>query len=261
MTPIFLIGHPRSGSTLLQRLLNSVEGIRIYGEHGGALHHVAGAWRSLCVDLRAHYHGNATEAFIDAKLDDPTCLVSTMAGFQSGRILGLCREFIESLGNPFNKVDVRWGFKEVRYGMNENVVNMILDLFPKAQIVFTTRNPYEFCRSMKSLGWIHDFSKTVTNWKQQMDSFSMSLERHSGQTYILPYGANDQAYTSLFQWLGLAWTDEQRAILYAAPVGASHPDPKLTAQELETIYQITKVEPPTGNDPVASSLPRTRSTN
>ena len=39
--PIFLLGTGRCGSTLLQKILNSVENAMIYGEHGGFLKQVA----------------------------------------------------------------------------------------------------------------------------------------------------------------------------------------------------------------------------
>jgi hypothetical protein len=35
--PIFLLGTGRCGSTLLQKILNSVDNVMIYGEHGGFL--------------------------------------------------------------------------------------------------------------------------------------------------------------------------------------------------------------------------------
>jgi hypothetical protein len=42
--PIFLLGTGRCGSTLLQKILNSVDNVMIYGEHGGFLRHIAEAY-------------------------------------------------------------------------------------------------------------------------------------------------------------------------------------------------------------------------
>ena len=42
--PIFLLGTGRCGSTLLQKILNSVDNVAIYGEHGGFLKQIAAAY-------------------------------------------------------------------------------------------------------------------------------------------------------------------------------------------------------------------------
>ena len=42
--PIFLLGTGRCGSTLMQKVLNSVENVMIFGEHGGFLRQIAKAY-------------------------------------------------------------------------------------------------------------------------------------------------------------------------------------------------------------------------
>ena len=42
--PIFLLGSGRSGTTLLQKILNSADDVMIWGEHGGFLKKVANAY-------------------------------------------------------------------------------------------------------------------------------------------------------------------------------------------------------------------------
>lgn len=260
MTPIFVLGHARSGSTLIQRLLNSADGVRIYGEHGGALHYVAGAYRVLCIDKREQLRGDATFEEIEKALSDPKCNVSTTVGVSTEQVRRLSLDFIRAVGNPFNK-DVRWGFKEVRYGLNANVIDMLMSLLPECQIIFTTRDPYGYCRSLKSLGWMHDLMIQAKHWREQSNTFAASLEKYPRSTRHLPYGATDFDYAALFNWLGLAWTDKQREILNGDPVGASSRAPTLTSEEIDVIRSITKVEPLAGSDPATSSLPRTRSTN
>ena len=43
-SPIFLLGTHRSGTTLLQRIVNSSEDALIWGEHGGFLSQIAEAY-------------------------------------------------------------------------------------------------------------------------------------------------------------------------------------------------------------------------
>jgi len=43
-SPIFLLGTGRSGTTLLQRIINSAEDVIIWGEHGGFLSQVSEAY-------------------------------------------------------------------------------------------------------------------------------------------------------------------------------------------------------------------------
>ena len=42
--PIFLLGSGRSGTTLLQKILNSADDVMIWGEHGGFLKPIARAY-------------------------------------------------------------------------------------------------------------------------------------------------------------------------------------------------------------------------
>src|SRR5262245_39936572 len=45
--PIFIVTKARTGSTLLQRLLNSYDDTIIWGEHGGFLNHVANLYSQV----------------------------------------------------------------------------------------------------------------------------------------------------------------------------------------------------------------------
>ena len=51
-TPIFLFGSGRSGTTLVHRLLNSVDGVYLWGEQGRFIKHMAEAYIST---VRGNY--------------------------------------------------------------------------------------------------------------------------------------------------------------------------------------------------------------
>lgn len=260
VTPIFVMGHARSGSTLLQRLLNSVPGVRIYGEHGGNLYQVAVAYRGLCKDLPKHHSADLTEAEAEQLLSDPNCWSAKVAAYQTSTIRELTVRYIEALGNPFSRTDVRWGFKEVRFGVDSNVTNMLLELLPDCQIVFTVRAcPFEYCDSVKSQGWLRDVARTTHSWNQQRNHFRVAAKHE--RVRLLNFGAGEDEYNALFDWLRLPWTAAQSDILNGERVGASLQKNLLTPEEIETIQRVSKVEPPVGYDPTTSPLPRAHSTN
>ena len=157
--PIFLLGSGRSGTTLLQKILNSADDVMIWGEHGGFLKKVA----------RAYYH-HTENPQVERKIfnqnlvpKDPSLDFnrlrlkdfgySWMNWYGRQEVVANFAGLIESFFHPPGMEKRHWGFKEVRYGGDDRALEMLAELFPNARFVFIARNPVDVIASQAALGW------------------------------------------------------------------------------------------------------------
>ena len=111
--PVFVLASgPRSGSTLVQRLLNSCPDMLIWGEHAGYLAGVVESFEAL-TQWQARFFLSRTgfvEDGYDQFLPNMVPLESELWDAAAAHIEALVGRPAASLGRPL------WGFKEVRYG-------------------------------------------------------------------------------------------------------------------------------------------------
>jgi len=142
--PIFVFGAHRSGTTLLQRLLNSYDDVLVWGEHAGVLEHLAAAY------YRGREHPSL---FRQARplaevLADSDALGSWQAWltwFEPPAWTAVFRRLVEELLVPGGLPGKRfWGFKEIRYGAHrdDRTLEFLHALYPEALFVFIVRNPF-----------------------------------------------------------------------------------------------------------------------
>lgn len=144
---LFVVTYGRSGSTLLQGLLNAIPGYRIFGENGGFLTELHGAYEAL-VDAHRHLakpaNDNHRHAWFGSSRYDRATLNSQFHGFVD-----------KILFRPQEETDIRvFGFKEIKYhGLGEEKLAAFMaflrEIYPKSAIVFNTRRVEDVLRS----GW------------------------------------------------------------------------------------------------------------
>lgn len=144
---IFLVTYARSGSTLLQSLLNCAEGVQIRGENQNALFHL---FRSYSAVRETGGRGRAGR---QASPDKPWFGAGSV---KPQRFLaGLLDRFVNSVLSPDPGIKVT-GFKEIRYvpfymknEEFEQYMDFLLEHFPGARLIFNSRNAEAVSRS----GW------------------------------------------------------------------------------------------------------------
>lgn len=131
---IFVLTYGRSGSTLLQGVLNSIPGVQIRGENAATLRHLFHAWNAARV---AH----DTYALDRHKVTSPWYGATFIDLDWYGR--DLAATFIRNVLRPSpNATTV--GFKEIRYGLALpsllDEVAFIRRFFPKSAFIVNTRD-------------------------------------------------------------------------------------------------------------------------
>lgn len=145
--PIFLLGVGRCGSTFQQTWLNRTGQAWIWGEHDGLI----GKFLAWGQEVRSSQNlrkfsypnvGKDSATLLGESLEGDATHIAWMNGFTPADIFRIEREAITSLFRTrLPTPDLRWGFKEIRYGGRVKVAERLLNLFPQGQILHTVREP------------------------------------------------------------------------------------------------------------------------
>ncbi len=251
--PIFLLGTGRCGSTLLQKILNSVDNVMIYGEHGGFLRQIAEAYFLNLEDKKIEKYimsqnvAGEDPTLVFDRLKDPQLWSAWMNWYNRETVKKNFRDFTESFFNPIAlERKVHWGFKEIRYGLNDRVLEMLADLYPKGRFIFMVRNPVDVVASKMSARMSDGLETDVQSWVEQNSYFVDFYRRNKERSKIVRYedliGSNSPQLKQLFDWLGFSLTDKQTNIMeLTKPSYHGRPRPvRLADDQIDEINKITK---------------------
>ena len=198
---VFIVTYGRSGSTLLQNVLNHIDGYCIRGENNNTLAGLARAWdavnRSEVMDkLRRNKAATgASHPWHGAEVIDPD---------HYGRVLA--DAFVGEVLRPGPKTRVA-GFKEIRYHSQPEFftryMTFIQRVFPNARFVFNTRDHTAVARS----GWWarqdpQEVSAVLTRAEQLYESCAARFPHRSIRLCYDDYNGNPEGLRPLFDFLG-----------------------------------------------------------
>ena len=137
--PIFVASLGRSGSTLLQRVLNVHPDITIWGEHGGMLKGVTATVRASQDEfvVKNLDTGNELRDAVIGELSDKETFYPWVSPFKAEEF---SNELIATTLELFTRgltPDIRWGFKEIRY--DAETLRTLMEMFPEAHLVLLAR--------------------------------------------------------------------------------------------------------------------------
>lgn len=197
---IFVLTYGRSGSTILMRLLNTVDGAEIRGENSNALFHL---YKSIAAVRRS----STRFGLVARESNDPWFGANLIAAksFENA-CLGA---FLDDVLAPDPETTIV-GFKEINHLPNRmrdkefyGYVDFIMKTFPKSRIVFNTREAGQVARS----GWFADMDTDYV--KEQIEAadirFAAATKRHR-RCRMIDYSdviKNGEKLAGLFDWLGV----------------------------------------------------------
>ncbi|WP_027164108.1 sulfotransferase [Mesorhizobium sp. WSM1293] len=148
---LFIVTYGRSGSTLLQGVLNTIPGVLIRGENAGALHGLVGSWQAIKIaqDLFSAESDKSTSPWFGAADMDLDSYGQDLAA-----------SFIRNILKP--PPDIRTtGFKEIRYHMAADELAFEMEFmrrfFPRSAFLINTRDLEDTIESNIRAG--HDVSE------------------------------------------------------------------------------------------------------
>lgn len=182
--PIFVVGCPRSGTTMLQLMLHAHPRIAIPPETRFLL--AAYQRRRNFGDLRdpdrrralaEWITGREATRFVDLGLDPARVTAEIVAGPPTlGSALGIIfRAYAGRFGKP------RWGDKRPAYVNN---LDIVLRLFPDAQIVNIVRDGRDCVASLKEMPWHKaDIYHSISAWAQAVDHARRARRRLGPESF------------------------------------------------------------------------------
>jgi hypothetical protein len=181
--PIFVVGCPRSGTTMLQLMLHAHPRIAIPPETRFLL--TAYAERVSFGDLTdaanrrslAERITHDTTSFPDLGLDAGEVIDEIMHGPPTlGSAMGIVfRAYAHRFGKP------RWGDKRPAYLNN---IEVILRLFPDAQIINIIRDGRDCVASLRETPWYRkEICHAISAWSRAMDNSQRAKDLLSPDSY------------------------------------------------------------------------------
>ena len=198
---LFVVTYGRSGSTLIQNLLNSIDGYCVRGENNATLQHLALSWHAMA--------GKSPMADV-RRVGRETKPTHPWYGAE----LANADRFGASLANDFARDVLKFpegtrigGFKEIRYLMPRReflaTMQFILRFFPNPRFLFNTRDHAAVARS----GWWAnaDNEKVLRQLKTAEATWSGFIANYPKRCLKLHYDnytADPAHFDALFDFLG-----------------------------------------------------------
>ena len=204
---LFIIGTGRSGTTLIQRVINTFPDTMIWGEHAGFLKQLSELYYFLNNNQQMHEYSYACEVsdekkFNLASYNDSKVWQAWINWFRPGDLKKIFRGMVEEFFCPteFDKLSI-WGFKEIRYGPDDRVLDFLAEIYPEATFLFVTRDSLNTIESqittfhkgksrytkIKRLIQLPQIIKVAKNWKRQNALYLKLSQEHPVSHYLIRY--------------------------------------------------------------------------
>lgn len=201
---VFVVTYGRSGSTLVQNLLNALPGYCIRGENENAVGHVAMAWHKL----RGSDHlKRMAKRDLPTSPEDPWYGGEAIQPSQFAR--GLARVYVRQILRPPPGTRIA-GCKEIRWNAPPAGLPVALDFLrlhlPNVRFVFNTRDHAQVARS----GWWAkmDEAQVFAQLTQAEAAFKRYVDAQPDHCHTIHYNdyvADPDRLQSLFDFLKEPW--------------------------------------------------------
>lgn len=205
MKRVIILSQARSGSTLVQRVLNTIDNSYIAGENKNFWYHIFQAYKSweyipIWETKLAKSKGQEPFSY-DTKTDAyKPCWWNGSHEDWKDNLVMMTYQVRNNFDLIYGFEKSLFGFKEIRFPLDQKEFNKYLDwwrlLFPNIYFIFTVRNINEVVNS----GWHTEKDKSELLQREK-------LLRSRKDAYLVEYGKQD--WKGLFDYLGLEYNENE----------------------------------------------------
>ena len=207
---VFIVTYGRTGSTLLQGLLNSIEGVVVRGENYNLCYGLYKSFISLRkMKTEPKEDGlSPTQPFYGKHLIDENVFIE--------RSRQLVQEQLAIPNDPSVKA---WGFKEIRYtqaGLEDkwgyqlkSYLDFMSRMFPDSAFIFLTRNHEQV---VKSAFWKERKTQEAIKDIQSFENVAQQWSQGKKGAFWIDYSdivSNNEKLISLYEFLGASYAKEK----------------------------------------------------
>lgn len=205
---VFIVTYGRSGSTLLQGLLDSTPGWLVRGENAGSVYHLFTHYRLIT---------ERPQSTPKPRPSDPTSPWFGLDGYPRDRAVREMRALVlDTILRPAPDTRVT-GFKEIRWQSADllDYLRFLQELFPGARFIHNTRDHAKVVASWqkKGGGWAGKDDAAQLVEVDRIETLQRAALAELGdaayQVHFDDYVADVGRLRGLFDWLGEEY-DEQR---------------------------------------------------
>ena len=200
---VFVVTYGRSGSTLLQGILNTIPGYRITGENYNFAFKVFESYQALVDVKEFEFTKNASS---------PSHPYYGVPEIDLEEYLQSCATLIYNTLVPsgYRSTIKRFGFKEIRYmyimDKFEPYLSFLMSAFPNSKIIFNLRSLDDV---MKSAWWARaDQVSTRIKMERADTAFMTYVAENPDHSFLIRYEdvvANNGRVADMFDFLGAAY--------------------------------------------------------
>ena len=202
---ILIISYGRSGSTLLQGILNSHEEVLVRGEN---FNFCQGLYKSHVALIKTKRYKLGTS---------PTNPFFGSVFLDEAYFLSMCQKMVKNLlfGDQIGNEKIKcYGFKEIRYqqipGILDEYLNFLKCIFPNPAFIINTRNKDDVLRSREKINWKGEISMEALEGTEE--AFFDFIDKNPDCTFHVTYEdviSKTEKLSLLHSFLGLSYSEEQ----------------------------------------------------
>ena len=173
----------RSGSTTLQRIMNTIPNSNICGENNGAILDLLRFYKNIKKTTFDQVIGGTKPVTYNFLIDNKV-KPAWYNSYNYDEIVKMIKFLIMRMFKKDNETTL-WGFKEIRYGNgNIDLIDEFKELFPQTKVVMLIRE--NFSQQAKS-GWFKNNPNAVTLIKNQSNELFNFYMHHKDYVFFLTF--------------------------------------------------------------------------
>jgi hypothetical protein len=163
---VLICATGRSGSTTLQRIINTIPDSNICGENRGAVNCLLEFYMNLLISSSTNIHGRFRPTSYESLIQQ-NIKPSWYNSYNIGEVELQLREMILNLFKKDTTTNL-WGFKEIRYHGKLHLLKYFKRLFPQTKVIIQIR---ENISAQSKSGWF----KKDKNSSQELHKMNTEL--------------------------------------------------------------------------------------